>query len=94
MKTPSARTKAQFTLVKTLTIAGPWGAEVSIERSLDGVNWEIAEVLFIDDEDSILWMDTRCEGSACENYQYRCTGYSWNFDNYGDDYYDDYYFGL
>ena len=86
----SARTKAQFTKVKTLTIAGPWGAEVSIERSLDGVDWEIAEVLFIDDEDSILWTETRCEGSACENYQYRCTAYSWNFDDYGayDDYYD------
>ena len=58
----SARAKVQFTKVKTLTISGPWGAEVSIERSLDGINWEIAEVLFIDDEDSILWTETRCEG--------------------------------
>ena len=68
----------EYTQVKTLTISGPWGTEVSIDRSLNGVDWEVADVIFIDDEDSVLWTEILCNDD-CENYQYRCTGYLWDF---------------
>lgn len=61
----------QYANVRVLTLSGPEGAEVTIERSFKGGAWELADVFTLSGS-SAVWKEPRCN-AKCPRYEYRCT---------------------
>ena len=65
--------------VRSLQISGPVGTEVTVERSKNGLDWEFVDFIFLEDDKTIRWNAAPCV-DGCDTFEYRCTGYSWHFE--------------